>query len=336
MSSTSSTDEATQPKPTTASSSSPPSSFLHGTAMLVIWGSVDHPSTTNTNTNTDTDTNTTTAVDETALNAWWTNEHLPERLAIPGFHRTRRYYTQTAQTTQTTLDNTQTQTKIQTPVSPSPSSQYLVTYEVSSLSTLTSPAYMSALNNPTEGTKRFMPVLAAMNRSACRVLYSVAREEFSGTSTTTGDHSSTRRTGIGAALAHIVFQPPSGTQDNLSKWIEEIGWPSLAAFPTPLAMHLLEHDDEATKSGSGTKSYEDVKFQTNTNMNPGEGEGEGESGSGSKGRSRWMLLIEFAEPLGAPIAKASALTGTVVDKLDEMDAKEIDVRLYGLICTVSE
>jgi hypothetical protein len=49
-----------------------------------------------------------------------------------------------------------------------------------------------------------------------------------------------------------------------------------------------------------------------------------------------MLLIEFAEPLGAPFAKASALTGTVVDKLDEMDAKEIDVRLYGLICTVSE
>jgi hypothetical protein len=315
------------------SSASP--SFLHGPAMLVIWGSVDHPSTTNTNT--DTDTNTTTAVDETALNAWWTNEHLPERLAIPGFHRTRRYYNYT-QTTQTTLDNTQTQTKVQTPVSSSPSSQYLVTYEVSSLSTLTSPAYMSALNNPTEGTKRFMPVLASMNRSACRVLYSVAREEFSRTSTTTGDHSSTRRTGIGAALAHIVFQPPSGTQDDLRKWIEEIGWPSLAAFPTPLAMHLLEHNDEATKSGSATKSYEAVKFQTNTNPNPNpsEGEGEGESGNGSKGRSRWMLLIEFAEPLGAPFGKASALTGTVVDKLDEMDAKEIDVRLYGLICTVSE
>ncbi|KAK5191776.1 hypothetical protein LTR92_008357 [Exophiala xenobiotica] len=313
-------------------------SFLHGTAMLVIWGSVDHPSTTNTNTDTDTNTNTTTAVDETALNAWWTNEHLPERLAIPGFHRTRRYYNYT-QTTQTTLDNTQTQTKIQTPVPSSQSSQYLVTYEVSSLSTLTSPAYMTALNNPTEGTKRFMPVLASMNRSACRVLYSVAREEFSrtSTSTTTGDdHSSTRRTGIGAALAHIVFQPPSGTQDNLRKWIEEIGWPSLAAFPTPLAMHLLEHDDEATKSGSATKSYEDVTFQTNTNTKPGEDEGEGKNDTDSKGRSRWMLLIEFAEPLGAPFGKASALTGTVVDKLDEMDAKEIDVRLYGLICTVSE
>ncbi|KAK7902642.1 hypothetical protein LTR67_002288 [Exophiala xenobiotica] len=307
------------------SSASP--SFLHGTAMLVIWGSVDHPSTTNTDTNTD--TNTTTAVDETALNAWWTNEHLPERLAILGFHRTRRYYNYT-QTTQTTLDNTQAQTKLQTPVPSSPSSQYLVTYEVSSLSTLTSPAYMTALNNPTERTKRFMPVLASMNRSACRVLYSVAREEFSRTSTTTGDdHSSTRRTGIGAALAHIVFQPPSGTQDNLRKWIEEIGWPSLAAFPPPLAMHLLEHDDEATKSGSATKSYEDVTFQTNTNTHtkPGEGEGKGESGGGSKGAR---------EPLGAPFGKASALTGTVVDKLNEMDAKEIDVRLYGLICALNE
>jgi hypothetical protein len=331
MSSTSSIDDATQPKPTTTTS------FLHGTAMLVIWGSVDHPSTTNTDT--DTNSNTTTAVDETALNAWWTNEHLPERLAIPGFHRTRRYYnyTQTQTQNQTGPLSISYSPSSSSPGSSSSSSQYLVTYEVSSLSTLTSQAYMTALNNPTEGTKRFMPVLASMNRSACRVLYSVAREEFSRTSTTTGDdHSSTRRTGIGAALAHIVFQPPSGTQDNLRKWIEEIGWPSLAAFPTPLAMHLLEHDDKATKSGSATKSYEDVKFQTNTNTKPGEGEGEGGSGTGSKGRSRWMLLIEFAEPLGAPFGKASALTGTVVDKLDEMDAKEVDVRLYGLICTVSE
>ncbi len=46
-------------------------------------------------------------------------------------------------------------------------------------------------------------------------------------------------------------------------------------------MHLLEHNDEATKAGSATKSYDQVRLQTN----PDEAEGE------CKGR--WMLLIEL-------------------------------------------
>ncbi|KAL2423828.1 hypothetical protein ABEF94_008553 [Exophiala dermatitidis] len=53
--------------------------LLRGTASLIIWGSIKKKTTT-----------TSTTVDEEALNAWWTNEHLPERLAIPGFLRTRR------------------------------------------------------------------------------------------------------------------------------------------------------------------------------------------------------------------------------------------------------
>ncbi len=47
-------------------------------------------------------------------------------------------------------------------------------------------------------------------------------------------------TGIGATIAHIVFQPPglgagesetseAPKSDNLRKWIEDVGWPSLAA-----------------------------------------------------------------------------------------------------------
>ncbi|KIV86708.1 hypothetical protein PV11_02306 [Exophiala sideris] len=271
---------ASTPTTLTTPSASPNAnaSFLRGSAILIIWGGVDDSTT-----------------DEEALNAWWTNEHLPERLSIPGFHRTRRFYT---------LKNAQ--------------SQYLVVYEVESLETLTSPDYMEALNNPTPSTAKFMPLLASMNRSACRLLHSVARDEFtSGTQT---------KNGIGGTVAHIVFEPPSTAEakEALQKWIVDVGWPSLAAFPSPLAMHLLEHDDAASKSGSSTKSYEDVRFQG----------AEGESESESQGR--WMLLIEFAEPFGAPFSRAFTLTDTIADKLDDQGATDIDVRLYSLICAASE
>ncbi|KEF54296.1 uncharacterized protein A1O9_09462, partial [Exophiala aquamarina CBS 119918] len=58
---------------------------------------------------------------------------------------------------------------------------------------------MAALHNPTPRTKRFMPFLASMNRSACRILYSVSRPQFG----------KRREGGIGGSIAHIVFQPRS-------------------------------------------------------------------------------------------------------------------------------
>ncbi|KAI1622050.1 hypothetical protein EDD37DRAFT_503725 [Exophiala viscosa] len=255
------------------------SSFLRGSAILIIWGGIDNDSN----------------IDEEALNAWWTNEHLPERLSIAGFHRTRRFYT---------LRNAQ--------------SQYLVIYEVESLETLTSPAYMDALNNPTPSTAKYMPLLASMNRSACRVLHSVARDDF-----TSGPQT---HNGIGGTVAHIVFDPPSTAEakEALQKWIINVGWPSLVAFPSPLALHLLEHDNAASKSGSSTKSYEEVRFQTTEADDKGESQG------------RWMLLIEFAEPFGAPFSRAFTLTDTIADKLNEQDAMDIEVRLYSLVCAASK
>ncbi|CAE6998783.1 hypothetical protein P3342_000905 [Pyrenophora teres f. teres] len=100
---------------------------------LILWGSIDPAS-----------------VDEDALNDWWTNEHLPERLGLPGFQLARRYRA---------FEPKQGQ------------NEYLALYQVSNVQDLASPEYMHALNHPTERTVQFMPCLASMNRFACSSMY---------------------------------------------------------------------------------------------------------------------------------------------------------------------
>jgi hypothetical protein len=77
---------------------------------------------------------------------WHTHEHLPERLAIPGFHRGTRW--------------------IATGAGP----RYMVLYEVQDLATLGSEAYLRRLNNPSPWTQRVMPHYRDMSRGLCAVL----------------------------------------------------------------------------------------------------------------------------------------------------------------------
>lgn len=76
---------------------------------------------------------------------WHTQEHLPERLSIPGFLRGTRW--------------------IATGGAP----RYMVVYEVSDLHVLTSEAYLSRLNNPTPWTRRMMTSYRGMSRGLCAV-----------------------------------------------------------------------------------------------------------------------------------------------------------------------
>lgn len=76
---------------------------------------------------------------------WHTHEHLPERLAIPGFLRGTRW----------------------TALSGSP--RYFVLYEVADIGVLSSPAYLERLNNPTPWTTKIMPHYRGMRRSLCRL-----------------------------------------------------------------------------------------------------------------------------------------------------------------------
>jgi hypothetical protein len=272
-------------------------SLLRGSAILIIWGRQSNLS----------------IPDERALNDWWTNEHLPERLAIPGFHRTRRYY-------YTSKDGSDEQAETATSHS---HSHYMVMYEVSSLSTLTSPPYMHALNNPTAGTQKFMPVLATMNRSACNVLLSVSRDEFS----------QCQRGGVGGTLAHVVFQAPESAEarDALRTYLATGAWEMIVGFfPSVLAMHLLEHDEEASRSGNSTKSYDNVNFQA--------GGGGGGAGGGDEQGRRWMLLVEFSDPFDAPFASYKEKCRGFGEGLSAhgVDLSTLKEEIYGLVIAMEE
>ena len=80
---------------------------------------------------------------------WHDKEHIPERLAIPGFRRGRRY------------------------VKPGHSPEWLTFYEADDLDVLVSPAYMARLNAPTSTTVSTLEYFLNTSRAVCRVVASV-------------------------------------------------------------------------------------------------------------------------------------------------------------------
>ena len=77
---------------------------------------------------------------EEEFNAWYDEEHLPERLSIPGFRSARRWVWEKT---------------------------YLATYELDSLAVLSSPAYLSFYEKPTPWSKRCLGKCAVFKRWAC-------------------------------------------------------------------------------------------------------------------------------------------------------------------------
>jgi hypothetical protein len=76
---------------------------------------------------------------------WHTHEHLPERLALPGFIRGSRWVAIQGQP------------------------RYLVLYEVRELAVLASEPYQRRLNDPTPATSRIMTCYRGMSRGFCAV-----------------------------------------------------------------------------------------------------------------------------------------------------------------------
>jgi hypothetical protein len=99
-------------------------SGLDGTGVLAIWSDA-------------------VPAHEEEFNNWYTNQHLPERVGVPGFRRGRRY----VQDTPGEL-------------------RYFTLYECADIGVLKSAPYLERLNNPTDWTRRAMPFFSNGSRAA--------------------------------------------------------------------------------------------------------------------------------------------------------------------------
>lgn len=104
-----------------------------------------------------------------AFYAWHDNEHIPERLSLPGFRRGRRFE--------------------RTGHSP----QWLTMYEADDVSALVSPPYVARLNAPTTATVRTLAYFRNTSRTVCRVAHSRGGS--------TGGHMLAMRVGVDATNA---------------------------------------------------------------------------------------------------------------------------------------
>jgi len=84
---------------------------------------------------------------------WYTQQHLPERLAVPGFIVGRRYEAHSGDR------------------------RFFSYYEVVDDAVLRSDAYLARLQNPTEWTQRIMPSFTNAIRTVCTVAQSSGRME---------------------------------------------------------------------------------------------------------------------------------------------------------------
>ncbi len=82
---------------------------------------------------------------EDDFNAWYDQEHLPERVGVPGFINGRRYHGAAA------------------------SPRYFAVYGTAGVRVLTGPAYLERLDNPTPWSQRVMPTFRNTVRSICQV-----------------------------------------------------------------------------------------------------------------------------------------------------------------------
>ena len=128
---------------------------------------------------------------------WHTQEHLRERLSIPGFLRGTRW--------------------VATVGGP----RYMVVYEVETLESLESEAYLARLDNPTPWTSKMMPHYRGMSRGLCTVLGSFGL-------------------GQGGAAALIRLAPGPDDQGDIHRWLVEEALPETSQMPGLGASHLLK------------------------------------------------------------------------------------------------
>ncbi|WP_153110981.1 hypothetical protein [Propionivibrio limicola] len=137
---------------------------------------------------------------------WHSHEHLPERLAIPGFLRGSRWRA--------------------APAALPGQLPYFVMYEVADLDVLDSPAYLERLNNPSSWTSKMMTHYRQMNRGLCRLTASFGH-------------------GLGHAALLLRLCPAEGREGALRDWLVGEYLPRLPDQSGLASAHLFESGLEA-------------------------------------------------------------------------------------------
>jgi hypothetical protein len=114
---------------------------------------------------------------------WHNREHMPERVAIPGFRLGRRY------------------------IAIQGAPEYFNLYEADSVEVLGGADYLSRLNAPTEWTRRVVPSFRNVSRSICRVAYTSGVGQGGFMLTQRFDVAQTERAAVEAALTRHLLPP---------------------------------------------------------------------------------------------------------------------------------
>ncbi|MGV9798434.1 hypothetical protein ACWDTP_10275 [Mycobacterium sp. NPDC003449] len=143
---------------------------------------------------------------------WYNYQHLPERVSTPGFLRARRF--------------------IGTDGRDRPRLDYLTLYETTGLDVLASSEYLRRLDNPTELTRRMVPLFAEFRRAACRVSVSC---------------------GYGSAGRVVAMEIDAGTAlPALRTLLADTLFPGLIAEHALLAGSLYEPDTAVSSAKNAT------------------------------------------------------------------------------------
>lgn len=152
---------------------------------------------------------------EERFNAWYTHEHLPERLAVDGVYRATRY--------------------VRSGPSTGRGLRYLAVYEARDPAVFASADYLSQTDTPSPLTRAVIADRVRAGTATGRSVLSVRRSLGSGV-------------GRSLALVDLGLVNPSAPLS----WYDDDVWPSLTADPRICGVHLAFLDEQVTDAKRGT------------------------------------------------------------------------------------
>jgi hypothetical protein len=141
---------------------------------------------------------------EADFNGWYPRQHLPERLSVPGFLRGRRYR------------------------AAGDGPPYFTLYELAEATVLASAAYLERLNNPTDWTRRVLPMIRGAVRNGCVRLAASEPD-------TTEQH-----------LLTVRIAPAAGGRAAVRGWLAGEAVATLTGLPGVTGAALLEQETGGT------------------------------------------------------------------------------------------